>query len=367
MNSFAHGLCSARVPQSVLAELKSTISQLCAPGKGFLAGDVAAEPDVLDKRVAYLALCFGAPDLSEYVSGVILDWEVLFRNDATGKPIVNIITGNDMVPGTKVDKGYNKKGMWNTSVGPLGQPEVRAVGLNDLQERCAEAYAKGARFAKWRNVLQLHFEEGLPSGVAIADTVRTLARYASICQSEKLVPIVAIEVLPEGEHDISYCSEVTEKVLAAQFKAFADHRVYLEGCLLKMNTGLEQDNEEVATMYLSTMNKLFKDKLPWLLSFSYGESLQKTHFETGPRQEKIKDDARMALIARANANFDTVMGKCTRRKINASSRQSGTYGRELLQGEAACIAAVRASELSAEPAPSTPDMVFDAIACGVPS
>ncbi|CAK0825012.1 unnamed protein product, partial [Prorocentrum cordatum] len=353
---------------SVLAELKSTISQLCAPGKGFLAGDVAAEPDVLDKRVAYLALCFGAPDLSEYVSGVILDWEVLFRNDATGKPIVNIITGNDMVPGTKVDKGYNKKGMWNTSVGPLGQPEVRAVGLNDLQERCAEAYAKGARFAKWRNVLQLHFEEGLPSGVAIADTVRTLARYVSICQSEKLVPIVAIEVLPEGEHDISYCSEVTEKVLAAQFKAFADHHVYLEGCLLKMNaTGLEQDNEEVATMYLSTMNKLFKDKLPWLLSFSYGESLQKTHFETWPRQEKIKDDARMALIARANATFDAVMGKYTvergsdeaaakRRKINASSWQSGTYGRELLQGEAACIAAVRASELSAEPAPSTPDM-----------
>ncbi|CAK0805550.1 unnamed protein product, partial [Prorocentrum cordatum] len=340
------------MPQSALAELKSTIPQLCAPGKGFLAGDVAAEPDVLDKRVAYLALCFGAPDLSEYVSGVILDWEMLFRNDATGKPIVSVITGNGMVPGTKVDKGYNKKGMWNTSVGPLGQPEVRAVGLNDLQERCAEAYAKGARFAKWRDVLQLHFEEGLPSGVAIATLARTLARYASICQSEKLVPIVAIEVLPEGEHDISYCSEVTEKVLAAQFKAFADHHVYLEGCLLKMNmTGLEQDGEEVATMYLSTMNKLFRDKLPWLLSFSHGESLQKTHFETWPRQEKIKDDARMALIARANANFDAVMGKCTvergsdeaaaeRRKINASSRQSGTHGRELLQGEAACIAAV---------------------------
>merc|ERR1712194_849962 len=179
---------------------------------------------------------------------------------------------------------YDKKGMWGTETGPLGHPEVSTKGLDDL---------------------------------AIADTVHTLARYASICQSEKLVPIVEPEIVPNGKHDIYYCAKMTEKVLAAQFKALADHHIYLEGCVLKPNmvksgiagpkvdsetvakltvqtllrtvppalpgifflsgeTALDEDNEEVATINLSTMNKLFKDKMPWHLSFSYGKALQKT-------------------------------------------------------------------------------------------
>merc|ERR1711972_224435 len=128
-----------------------------------------------------------------------------------------------------------KKGMWGTEVGPLGHPEVATVGLDDLQQRAAEAYKKGARFVKWRNVLQLDPAKGLPSDLAIADTVHTLARYASICQSEGLVPIVEPEIVPNGEHDIEYCSETTEKVLAAQFAALKLHRVVLEGMVLKPN------------------------------------------------------------------------------------------------------------------------------------
>merc|ERR1712194_602691 len=179
---------------------------------------------------------------------------------------------------------YDKKGMWGTETGPLGHPEVSTKGLDDL---------------------------------AIADTMHTLARYASICQSEKLVPIVEPEIVPNGKHDIYYCAKMTEKVLAAQFKALADHHIYLEGCVLKPNmvksgiagpkvdaetvatltvqtllrtvppalpgifflsgeTALDEDNEEVATINLSTMNKLFKDKMPWHLSFSCGKALQKT-------------------------------------------------------------------------------------------
>merc|ERR1712217_560707 len=185
------------------------------------------------------------------------------------------------------------------------------------QQRCAQAYQKGARFAKWRNVLQLDPAKGLPSELSIADTVHTLARYASICQSERLVPIVEPEIVPNGKHDINYCAKMTEKVLAAQFKALADHHIYLEGCVLKPNmvkngidgprvdhetvatltvqtllrtvppalpgifflsgeTALDEDNEEVATINLSTMNKLYKSKMPWHLSFSYGKALQKT-------------------------------------------------------------------------------------------
>merc|ERR1712045_1085920 len=156
----------------------------------------------------------------EYVSGVILHAETLVQSDASGKKMVDIITGNGMLPGIKVDQAYDKKGIWGTEVGPLGHPEVATKGLDGLQQRCADAYKAGARFAKWRNVLQLDPAKGLPSDLAIKDTVHTLARYASICQSEKLVP--------NGDPDIYYCAKMTEKVLAAQFRALDDHHIYLE-------------------------------------------------------------------------------------------------------------------------------------------
>merc|ERR1712048_262785 len=192
-------------------------------------------PDTIENRAAYRSMCFSTPGLSDYISGVILHWETLFQSDASGKPMVDIITGAGMIPGIKVDKAYNKKGMWGTQVGPLGHPEVATLGLDDLQERCKQAYEKGARFAKWRNVLQLDPEKGLPSEAAIQDTVQTLARYASICQSERLVPIVEPEIVPNGKHDINYCAKMTEKVLVAQFKALHDQHVYLEGAVLKPN------------------------------------------------------------------------------------------------------------------------------------
>merc|ERR1712129_602436 len=204
---------------------------------GLRAGHSGAKqiPDTAENRAAYRSMCFSTPGLSEHISGVILHWETLFQKDASGKDMVDIIKDNGMIPGIKVDKAYNKKGMWGTQVGPLGHPEVATVGLDDLQQRCAEAYKQGARFAKWRNVLQLDPEKGLPSSLAIADTTHTLARYASICQSERLVPIVEPEIVPNGSHDIEYCAMMTEKVLAAQFAALALHNVYLEGAVLKPN------------------------------------------------------------------------------------------------------------------------------------
>jgi fructose-bisphosphate aldolase class I len=280
---------------------------------------------------------------------VILHWETLFQKDATGTDMVDIITKNGMLAGIKLDKAYNKKGIWGTETGPLGHPEVSTLGLDDLQERCAQAYAKGARFAKWRNVLQLDKAKGLPSEVAIADTVETLARYAAICQSEKLVPIVEPEIVPNGDHDIDYCMEVTEKVLVAQYAALELHKVYLEGTVLKPNmvkngikgprasaeeiatktvqtllrtvpaavpgifflsgeTALDEDNEEVATINLMTMNKLFKGKMPWHLSFSYGKALQKTAIVTWLGKEENKGACQKALKARCAANTDAVFG-----------------------------------------------------------
>jgi len=363
MATLAHGGLPPVLPADVLKELKETATKLCAPGKGFLAADESAGPwlraghaeaakipDVIENRAAYRSMCFSTPGLSEHISGVILHWETLFQDDADGKAMVDIITGNGMIPGIKVDKAYNKKGMWGTETGPLGHPEVATVGLDDLQQRCAEAYKKGARFAKWRNVLQLDPKKGLPSDLAIADTVHTLARYASICQSERLVPIVEPEIVPNGDHDIYYCAKMTEKVLSAQFKALKDHHIYLEGAVLKPNmvkngiagtkpdretiatltvqtllrtvppampgifflsgeTALDEDNEEEATINLSTMNKLFKDKMPWHLSFSYGKALQKTCIVTWLGKPENKEAAQKALKARAGANSAAVMGK----------------------------------------------------------
>merc|ERR1711976_291670 len=201
----------------------------------------------------------------------------------------------------------------------------------------------------WRNVLQLDPAKGLPSEVAIADTVHTLARYASICQSERLVPIVEPEIVPNGDHDIYYCAKMTAKVLVAQFAALKLHNVYLEGAVLKPNmvkngingpradaetvatltvqtllrtvpaampgifflsgeTALDEDNEEVATINLNTMNKLFNGKMPWHLSFSYGKALQKTAIVTWLGKEENKAASQKALKARAGANSDAVMG-----------------------------------------------------------
>jgi fructose-bisphosphate aldolase class I len=346
-----------------MAELKETATKLCARGKGFLASDESAGPwlraghadaakipDTVENRAAYRAMCFSTPGLSDYISGVILHWETLFQKDATGKPMVDIIREKGMLAGIKVDKAYNKKGMWNTEVGPLGHPEVATLGLDDLQQRAAEAYAQGARFAKWRNVLQLDPAKGLPSDVAIADTVHTLARYASICQSEGLVPIVEPEIVPNGDHDIYYCAKMTEKVLTAQFEALKQHNVYLPGAVLKPNmvksgikgpkasteliatltcqtllntvppsmpgifflsgeTALDEDNEEVATINLSKMNELFQGKLPWHLSFSYGKALQKTCIVTWLGKKENEAAAQKALKARSAANTDAVLGK----------------------------------------------------------
>merc|ERR1711920_508069 len=307
-------------------------------------------PDTLENRGAYRAMCFCTPGLSEHISGVILHWETLFQEDADGKKMVDLITGNGMLPGIKVDKAYNKKGIWGTEVGPLGHPEVSTKGLDDLQKRAAQAYAQGARFAKWRNVLQLDPAKGLPSDLSISDTVHVLACYASICQSEGLCPIVEPEVVPNGTHDISYCQKMTEKVLAAQFKALNDHHVYLEGAVLKPNmvkngldgpraspeeiatltcqtllrtvpaampgifflsgdTPLDVDNEESATINLSTMNEKFAGKLPWHLSFSYGKALQKTAIVTWMGKDDNKEAAQKALKNRAAANSAAVCGK----------------------------------------------------------
>jgi len=354
------GLTTTLSPEE-MAKLKDIATKLCAPGKGFLASDESAGPwlraghaeakkiaDTPENRAAYRAMLYTSPGLSDYISGVILHWETLFQSDAKGNKMVDLISNAGMLSGIKVDKGYDKSGLANTAVGPLGHPETWCKGLDDLEKRATEAYAQGARFAKWRNVLQIDPASGLPSDLAITECVHTLSRYATICQRCGLVPIVEPEIVPNGNHSIEVCAAVTEKVLLAQFASLKLHGVYLEGAVLKPNmvknglgapteppavvaqytiqallrtvppampgifflsgeTKLDEDNEETATINLNEMHKLYP-KLPWHVSFSYGKALQKSTIVTWMCKEENVPAAQKMLLDRSKANSDATKG-----------------------------------------------------------
>jgi fructose-bisphosphate aldolase class I len=228
--------------------------------------------------------------------------------------------------------------MWGTD------GEQATQGLDGLLKRCQDFYKAGARFAKWRCVLNINVAKNQPSQLSIQETAHTLARYATICQEAKLVPIVEPEILQDGEHDIMTCSNITEEVLAAVFKALADHHVLLEGCLLKPNMvtpgaqckerasskdiayftvrALQRTcppaltaimflsggtSEEEASENLNAMNVLDARK-PWKISFSYGRALQATCLKTWGGKKENKEAAQKVLMERAKANSEAQLG-----------------------------------------------------------
>ncbi|KAK1323407.1 Fructose-bisphosphate aldolase cytoplasmic isozyme [Acorus calamus] len=214
-------------------------------------------------------------------------------------------------------------------------------GLDDLGKRCAKYYEAGARFAKWRAVLKIGPTE--PSELSIHENAYGLARYAMICQENGLVPIVEPEILVDGPHDIDRCAYVTERVLAACYKALNDHHVLLEGSLLKPNMvtpgsdakkvspeviaeytvrTLQRtvpaavpaivflsggQSEEQATLNLNAMNKL-KGKKPWSLSFSFGRALQQSTLKAWAGKEGNLEKARAAFLTRCKANSEATLG-----------------------------------------------------------
>ena len=270
--------------------------------------------------------------------------ETLGQSASDGEAFPALLARRGIVPGIKVDKG----------VVPLpgnAHGEVTTQGLDGLAERCAGYYARGARFAKWRSVLTIGGDGNLmPSPQCLADNANGLARYASICQSEGLVPIVEPEILTDGDHDASACAAVTERVLAAVFKALSDHRVMLEGIILKPNmvtAGKGAKNqasvaevanltvralartvppavpgilflsggqsEEDATAHLNAMNDAetvpASVARPWTLSFSYGRALQASVLKAWGGDPANVDAAQKALLERARANGAASLGE----------------------------------------------------------
>ncbi|XP_023881864.1 fructose-bisphosphate aldolase 6, cytosolic [Quercus suber] len=325
-------------------ELCANAAYIGTPGKGILAADESTGTigkrlssinveNVEENRRALRELLFTTPGALQYLSGVILFEETLYQKTHDGKPFVDLLKENGVLPGIKVDKGTVELAGTNG--------ETTTQGLDGLAQRCQKYYEAGARFAKWRAVLKIGPTE--PSQLAINENANGLARYAIICQENGLVPIVEPEILVDGPHDILKCADVTERVLAAVYKALNDHHVLLEGTLLKPNMvtpGSEApkvapeviaehtvralqrtmpaavpavvflsggQSEEQATINLNAMNK-YKGKKPWTLSFSFGRALQQSTLKAwGGKKENVKK-AQAAFLARAKANSEATLG-----------------------------------------------------------
>jgi len=331
------------------AELKRVAESIVAPGKGILAADestgtigkrfadISVENTEENRRQYRQLLLTGDKNLALCLGGVILYHETLYQKDDNGRPFVDILKELGINPGIKVDKG----------VQPLcgTENECTTQGLDGLGERCAQYYKDGCTFAKWRCVIKINQASCVPTDVAVQENAQVLARYASICQMNGLVPIVEPEILIDGDHTIETSLRITERVLACVYKTLVDHHVYLEGTLLKPNmvtpgqscatratpeqvglatvTALRRtvpaavpgitflsggQSEQNATANLNAMNQVELLK-PWALSFSYGRALQASVLKAWKGQKENVAAAQQALLHRARLNSLACRGK----------------------------------------------------------
>src|SRR5215472_1070837 len=218
-------------------QLTKTAKAMVAPGKGILAADESSGTikkrfDAIGvdstegNRRDYREMLFRTTNaMKNNISGVILYDETIRQNAKDGTPLAKLFADAGSIPGIKVDKG--------TKPLPFCPGEVITEGLDGLGERLDEYRNMGARFAKWRAVIDI--APGIPTYTAVRTNVHALARYAAICQEHDIVPIVEPEVLMDGGHDIETCARVTEWVLKATFQELFYQRVMLEGTVLKPN------------------------------------------------------------------------------------------------------------------------------------
>lgn len=343
-------------------ELIATANHITGKGKGILAADESTGTigkrlaginleNTLENRQKYRELLFKTKGLGQYISGAIMYEETLFQKATCGTPMVDLCKKENIVPGIKVDKG----------VRPLFGTDGETVtqGMTDLIDRCQKYYKQGARFSKWRAVLRIS-SSGNPSALSIKQNAETLARYGAISQACGLVPIIEPEIIMDGDHSLEVTAVVTEKVLAATFKAMSDHHILLEGCLLKPNmvrkgvdnkatvTAAEIGNATVrvlshvvppalpgimflsggmsetqATAALNACNNAGDPrKRPWSLSFSYGRALQQSVLKAWMGKDANIAAAQVQLMIRARANSLAQQGKYEGEEANASAAAS---------------------------------------------
>jgi fructose-bisphosphate aldolase, class I len=329
-----------------LAELNRIAQAMAAPGKGILAADestgtIKRRFDAIgventeDNRRDYREMLFRATEaMRSHISGVILYDETIWQKAKDGTPLVKLIQQAGAIPGIKVDEG--------TKPLPACPNEVVTVGLDKLAERLPKYFEQGARFAKWRAVIDIG--PGIPTHTAIHANAHALARYAALCQAGDIVPIVEPEVLMDGSHDIDRCAEATEWMLKETFQELFYNRVALEGMVLKPNmavagkkspkqAGVEEvaektvrllkrcvpaavpgiaflsggQSDEEATAHLDAMNRI--GNLPWRLTFSYGRALQHAPQTTWSGRPENVAAAQRAFSHRARMNGLASLGQ----------------------------------------------------------
>ncbi|MEJ7747347.1 MAG: class I fructose-bisphosphate aldolase [Luteimonas sp.] len=329
-----------------IEQLAETALAMVAAGKGIIAIDESNNtiakrfdgvgiPNNEENRRAYRELLLTTPKLGDYISGAILYDETIRQSTQAGVPFTKVMMDNGIIPGIKVDKGPQ----------PLaGFPgEVVTEGLDGLRERLQEYYKLGARFAKWRAVINIG--DDIPSGTCIEANSHALARYAALCQEAGLVPMVEPEVIMDGAHDIETCYEVSEVVLRSLFDALYQQSVMLEGTILKASmvlpgkdSGEQATVEEVAestlmclkstvpailpgivflsggqsdedaTAHLDAMNRMGPN--PWPLSFSYGRAMQSAALNLWSQDlANNVGKAQQTVFARARDNGLAALGK----------------------------------------------------------
>ena len=262
-----------------LAELNMVANAMVAPGRGVLAADESAATvkkrfDTIgvecteENRRDYRELLFRSKGMAN-ISGVILFDETIRQNAKDGTPLVKIIEQAGSLPGIKVDKGVKPL--------PFSPGEVVTEGLDGLRERLIEYRGLGAKFCKWRAVIEIG--PGIPSYNCIHANTHALARYAALCQDENLVPIVEPEVLMDGEHDIDRCYEVTEFALKMLYQELYHARVKLEGTVLKPNmvvpgkkSAKQASVDEVAEKTLRALKECVPASVPGIAFLSGGQS-----------------------------------------------------------------------------------------------
>jgi fructose-bisphosphate aldolase class I len=327
-----------------LADLNRIALAMVAPGKGLLAADESSgtikkrfdDINVVsteESRRDYREMLFRSSEaMTHCISGVILYDETIWQNAKDGTPLVKIIEQSGAIPGIKVDEG--------TQALPGCPGELITAGLDKLAERLKKYYDRGARFAKWRAVIDIGRGTGgrnIPTMTAIHVNAHALARYAASCQAAQIVPIVEPEVLMDGNHDIDHCYEVTQRVLNKTFQELRIQRVALEGMILKPNMAVsgkksakQASTEEVAektvrllkacvpaavpgiaflsggqsdedaTAHLDAMNRI--GGLPWRLTFSYGRALQAAPQKAWAGKAENVAAGQRALTHRARMN-----------------------------------------------------------------
>lgn len=337
-------------------ELKSIAGAIVAKQKGILAAD-ESNPTIRKRfdsikleateetRRRYRELLFTTDGIERYISGVILFDETLRQNARDGTPFAKLLSDRGIIPGIKVDKGAKALALYPA--------DKVTEGLDGLRERLAEYKQLGAKFAKWRGVIQID-QHDIPSTYAMRANAHALARYAALCQEADIVPIVEPEVLMDGNHSIDRCEAVTSQMLENLFAELSAHRVVFEGILLKPNmviagtkcthqANVQQVAEasvrclrryvpaalpgvlflsggqsaDDATDHLSAMNAMGPH--PWEISFSYARALQAPVLATWEGKENNIAAAQKVFFKRCRLNGLAREGKYSRAMETANN------------------------------------------------